>query len=208
MTEKIRLPESQKIQEACAVLGVSLHPSHLQGTLSALLSGAVAISDRAWVDAMLPNFVDAKNPVQQRAYECLLELFSTTKSLFDSNCFEFKVLLPEDEAPLYERIEAISTWTEGFLATLKILGIDLQKAPTPELQEAFNHLMNVICLEYDPEDEADEEAEKAYAELEDYLRIVVQGVYQARNQFSASGSSQVKEKKLQKGGAQPLRRKN
>lgn len=207
MTEKIVLPKFQKVQEALASLGVLVHPSHMHGTLSALLCGSVAISERAWVDAMLPNFVDAKNPSQQAAHECLTQVFINTKALFDSTCFEFKVLLPDDEEPLCDRIEAISTWAEAFLSTLKVLGIDLQKAPSPELQEAFNHLVGLICLEYDPEDEADEEAEKAYVDLEEYLRWVVQLLYQSRSKFVRNGGSQVKEKKPQKGFGQSIRRK-
>ena len=45
----------------------------------------------------------------------LLRLFEQTRDLLGSDEFEFDLFLPEDEALLGERLEALSSWCQGFL---------------------------------------------------------------------------------------------
>lgn len=101
----------------------------------------------------------------------------------------YGILLPGDSAPIANRIQAIADWCQGFLIGLgKRDGLDLMQIPG-EAGEAVRDMMTISQLEDDDDDLEDKE--RSLAEIEEFLKIGVQLVYEelhpARSNPTASG---------------------
>ena len=103
--------------------------------------------------------------VLQQAWE------HTTESLDASEC-TFDLMLPDDEEPLVQRTAALGSWCHGFLAGLGLAGVgDHHKSLSGDAREFLDDVQEMSRIESDPDE--DDEAEAAYAELVEYLRVGV-----------------------------------
>jgi len=90
--------------------------------------------------------------------------------------FEFSPLLPDEDAPLDERVEALAGWCRGFIDGLIAAGVSDPAALPGEAGEFLRDLQSIG--EAEPPETPNEEDERAYAELVEYLRAGVGHVYE------------------------------
>lgn len=103
---------------------------------------------------------------------CLTALHEQTQQLLESIDFEFDLLLPEDDAPLPERADALSYWCKGFLYGL---GAAKQKGEASDsYQEVLNDMNAIAQLDSDAEGET---AEEDFLQVTEYVRAAVQTVW-------------------------------
>ena len=90
----------------------------------------------------------------------------------------FVPLLPEDEAPLPQRVEALAQWCAGFLyglASKPGLQLETLSAEARELVEDFTQISGAGLG--DDDQSQGETEEQAYAELVEYVRVGVQLIF-------------------------------
>ena len=150
-----------------AVLNQSTHATAAEahGLLCGLLCLDGGISSDEWLDYLFGGEGEANE--QDR--ELLDALFETSRRQLDEFDFSFDLLLPEDEAPLAERADALGEWCGGFLAGLgyRAEGVEWSEECTDILRD----LAEISRLDPDaPEDGG----EPAYTELAEYVRVAVQ----------------------------------
>ncbi len=87
--------------------------------------------------------------------------------------FELPLLLPEEDAPFVERLQALCSWCQGFLYGLALSGQSLQQIRSPEAKEAFADILEIAKLPPAPADEASdlEEAEEQLMAVMDYVPV-------------------------------------
>lgn len=85
----------------------------------------------------------------------------------------FDLLLPDDEEPLAARAEALAQWCQGFIAGLAMGGVKQGGDNVDEVMRDFATLAQA-----GHEGAAEEEDERAYAELCEYVRVGAQLVYE------------------------------
>ncbi len=100
--------------------------------------------------------------------------------------FGFALLLPPDDAPLSERAESVSDWCQGFLQGIFHGGDNLPEGSSGPVHEAVADIREIGHLEIDRDDP--EGSEKALAEVEEYLRVAAQLVYDELQPAPATGS--------------------
>jgi hypothetical protein len=83
--------------------------------------------------------------------------------------FRFSPLLPADDEPIGERVEALAEWCSAFLAGFSALG---DTGISEGEAEIIEDLSAISCAEKDQDDD-DEEAERSYAEIVGYLKVTV-----------------------------------
>ena len=81
----------------------------------------------------------------------------------------FAPLLPDDAQPLWLRTRALADWSAGFLYGLGLAEVEASAGRSDELGEVLRDLSEINRA--DPDTEAGEEDEYAYAELVEYLRV-------------------------------------
>jgi len=109
--------------------------------------------------------------------EALLELYAVAAEQLDDEQLRFGIWLPDDDEPLERRTDALAQWCSGFLAALGS-GMEGQlETLSAEAGEALADLAEIARADAgDEEPEAAavaEDEEQAYAEIVEYIRVVV-----------------------------------
>jgi len=156
------LPDWSEILAECRRLQLGVVPSELHGGLSGWLSGG-GDDPGGWVQAVL---VDDEAPVPA-ADAPLARLFEATASQLDAPDFGFSLLLPDADASLFERSEALFAWCRGFVG-----GYGLAAGDADISEEGHDALGELVRLAAETgQSEGDEEDESALMELEEFVRV-------------------------------------
>ena len=159
-----RLPGFDQVDAALVRCGIGIDVAELHGLLAGYLSAGGPLSAGNW---LAPLQVDA-DAVQVSADRDLSDLFAATREALDDGQFGFDLLLPEEHAPLSERIDALFDWCRGFVGAF---GLAAGHAPklSEEGEEALADLVRLAAAV--PEEDGDEEDEDALAEIEEFVRV-------------------------------------
>ncbi len=168
-------PTFLAVQSALRLLGSLGEASQIHGLLCAFFACGVKLKRQAWMNSLLTGNIDKSDPELVQAQEDLTELFIQTEAAFGQEEFSIELVLPDEEIVLIQRIEALAEFATGFVMGLNLTGINLKNNPNSTLQEAFDDMMNISCLV--PQDESGEEAEKAFMELSEYVRLAMVHIY-------------------------------
>ncbi len=168
-------PSFDDIQSALSLLGSLGEAAQTHGLLCAFFACGVKLKRQAWINSLFTGNLDKSDPELIKAQEDLTQLFIQTEEAFGQEDFNLKLILPDDEVVLIERIEALAEFSKGFVLGLNLTGIDLKTNSNSVLQEAFDDMLNISCLV--PQDEEGEEAERAFIELSEYMRLAMIQIY-------------------------------
>lgn len=161
------------IADVFLFLGAVVAPAEWHGYICAQLATGQQQND-AQILADALQFVDSqKEPTAEQA-TVLLEAYRELRREFADGGYAIELLLPDDSYELLQRVEAMADWASGFLSGFAEAKIELND----ELEEMINDLTAISQLTVDDEDE-DEEAEKAFFEISEYLRMVAASIYAA-----------------------------
>lgn len=108
----------------------------------------------------------------------LSELHQSTLGQINDPFGEFQLLLPDDDDDLEERAEALAAWCLGFVYGLAAGGISEQNELPEDTQELLLDFIEISCAGHDiggPDDDSasDEEDERAFVEIVEYVRTGV-----------------------------------
>src|SRR5688572_9664353 len=121
------LPPHAEVTAQLHALAVGMDASELHGSLCGYLSGGGEAPGRAdWIARMLAD----PEAVTVAPDSALDHMFTATAELLDAPDFGFEMLLPDDDAPVAERGEALLGWCRGFLG-----GFGLSAGSDPPLSE-------------------------------------------------------------------------
>lgn len=133
-----------------------------------MATGMLCINEKAgsayWITELLHN----ASPLIDEDKNLLVRLFEETRSLLASDEFEFDLLLPEEDASLVERAEALKSWCRGFL-----FGVGSGASASTwskDVREIMKDITEFTKLDANAEGEEDE---FALVEITEYLRSAV-----------------------------------
>lgn len=166
-------------------LGLSLDPAECHGCLCGLLCATDAVQGAAWVNQVLagklglpePGAAPHQNGAEVEERTALLILYKETAGQLDDPNYGFSPLLPDDEQPLRQRVEALSRWCQGYLLGLGLGGVQEQSGLSGESHEVMRDFVEISRLGHG-EDGENEEDEAAFAEIVEYVRMAVLLVYE------------------------------
>jgi len=175
--------EPEKLEHQLKSNGIEADAAEAHGELCgrACLAGAAAI--RPWQQALMEE-VDPDDVLAQECNRSLETLAADTLLKLEAGDLGFEPLLPDDEQPLRQRTAALADWCHGFMQGLVIGGggdqgsvSDLLGETLPsEILDDFSEITKAGFLTDDAGEES-EEAEQAYAELVEYVRVSAQLIY-------------------------------
>ncbi len=156
-------------------------PAELQGLLLGSLCGQAQPSMTEWV-SMAKEFMDVQpEPADAEdlsslvlALEAMYEL--AQRAITDEN-YGLRLLLPEDECTLPQRIQSLSLWVQGFLYGVGSMGVD-HEDKDGVIHETLEDLRQIA--QADDEVEQVEENEVYYVQLVEYVRVLVLNMYALR----------------------------
>ena len=189
-TEDTTMPDYQRINEALKTLQALSEASESHGLLCALFCVGAEISQGAWIDSMLSGQVQEGDIMVKDATNALNSLFEKTRLQYESDFFEFELLLPGEKESFHKRIGALAMWAQGFLAGIGLMGVDLNSSYSAEVREAIEDLTKISRLQFDDEQLGDDEDESAYAELVEYAKVASMLLHSECRMISSQRESQ------------------
>ena len=162
----------EQLEELFFALKINADPSGFHGFLCGrLCCGVVGLEDLTtlsvqWLGLDEEQYDDAENALQDFFQSALVNLEDLE--------FLFQPVLPDDELPLPERLLAVSQWCGNFISGLGE-GMGGEFEMSEEGKEALEDIAAIAQISTDLEIE--EDAERDYAELVEYIRIAVQLVF-------------------------------
>ena len=157
-----------------APLGTLNSPSELHGLLCGKLAGGATIKETQWLLGAV-EFLDFVAAPDERVRDALSRLYHITNEQLQSQ-MGVKLMLPDDDNLLSERLRALSEWCHGFLSGFGSVDHQGKRVINDEYQEMLQDIASIVQIEAD--DEEDEpSAEADYMEVTEYLRVVVSSLY-------------------------------
>lgn len=147
------------------------------------LSGALCADDdypwSRWLIELAPE--PGHDEVLGAPSSVIRALFNSTAESLRAEGMSFMPLLPDDDAPLAVRTEALAQWVQGFLYGLAAGEIGRRAdlpATVAEVLRDFAEISRATLDQQGEVPEADAEAdEEAFAEVHEFVRVGVQLVY-------------------------------
>ncbi len=168
--DNLPLPGYDEIDQILTAIESIARPTEIHGLMTANLCGAV-MNDAALVPPLLGQV--ELDELERAAFQ---QLYQVTDQRLQHLEFDFALLLPDDEAPLAERAEAMSAWCQGFLTGLKQYEIDETVLQSEDCQDALHRFMDLAILDYETV-AVGEDDEKAFFEMSEYVRLAVLMIY-------------------------------
>ncbi|MFE8070667.1 UPF0149 family protein [Marinobacteraceae bacterium S3BR75-40.1] len=155
------------------------HPCELHGALAGQLAAGERLSSERWEELALEHLgTEQLKPAEGEAPDpqaFLHAAYARVLASLQSEQMSFRLLLPDDRAPLEQRLEALGAWTRGFLEGMAVAaGEQLKRAPD-DIRELVRDLVAITQVE--PDEDDSEEGEQQFAEVAEYVRIGVLNVF-------------------------------
>lgn len=139
--------------------------AELQGALCGLLC-MNALADRAsWYSSLFEGYAP-----DEQAQQDLAHLFDATIQSLNSLDFDFQMALPDDNAPLSSRLNAMVDWCQGLVFGLGSSGLSNETELTDDSQEYITDVIKISQVSFDDIEDTEEENNN-FEELIEYLRM-------------------------------------
>jgi uncharacterized protein YgfB (UPF0149 family) len=187
------MPDYDRLRDSLADVGAVVAVAELHGGVCAALCTSDSHTAARWLRDCLDDQRLAA-PTADVARE-LDELIGASLRMLGDEELTFEPLLPADDAPLEERVQALALWCHGFLAGLGATAPGLRNRPgsdTAQLDEILRDFGEISRAGLS-EDEASgsDAADFALAEVHEYVRISVQLVYEQLGSYRAAAAREL-----------------
>ncbi len=146
---------------------VGVDVAEIQGVLCGMLAGGMNVDDRDWLKE-LPELINGGESFHKECVDAIIALYDLACQEFIEPDFALTLMLPDDASPINERGLALVSWVHGFLLGFGLHQADLTKC-SDEVKEALYDFSQIVRM--DEEMQEDEETEKAFFEVVEYVRI-------------------------------------
>jgi len=163
-----------ELEALCQQADLDFGAAECHGILSGLICVAGPIEQQhrltlLYSDADLNSIAEEDRALWNQLHEQTLQQLA-------SNELGFELLLPDDDVPLGQRTETLADWCRGFLYGISAADLKLGPELSDEVNEIVQDLTQISNAGYD-EDEGDNEGERAYMELVEYVRAGIMLIY-------------------------------
>ena len=153
-----------ELTRALATLRLGMGASDLHGSLT----GYLCAGGRAGADDWPAALELEPDPKADR--EILRRLYRDCRAHLDDPDLGFEPLLPESDAPVESRADALVEWCRGFLGGVGLSGTPM-KGLSPDANEVLADIGRIAASRFDYDDA--EEDESALSEVLEFVRVGV-----------------------------------
>lgn len=168
------LPPYDDIDLALEDIGAAGNAAAVHGLLTGLACTGTVHPEarlRVWLTDELDVDLDDVTFRELRRIDSILR-----RQLLDDD-LGFEMLLPEDELPLADRVAAMAEWCDGFLGGFGAGSAGRKDQELPEDVRMLLETIGEFARAEVGDDSADDEAERNYMELVEYLRIAALTIF-------------------------------
>ncbi len=158
----------------CDLAHLSASAAELHGQAAGLHLMPPVMPVEQWI-TMIRADAELTQPLAEEDQQLLMNLYQHVALALEQTDLSFQLLLPDDDAPLSQRLDALAQWVQGFLMGLGSAGVKNNQIHG-EVKETLSDLVEISQIESSQIEGAEaegEDAEKDYAELTEYVRMAV-----------------------------------
>ncbi len=161
-----KLVAYEELSSLCARLQLAMSGSELHGSLCGFLAcgGHIDHSPLAVL-----HIQSEENTLGARDQSMLALLVQQSINTLAADELIFQLLIPADDRPLSERVEALGDWCRGFLGGFGLAGSPAHARLSKEAQEILHDLGLLAAATFGLGD--DEEDEESFIELHEFVRM-------------------------------------
>ena len=166
-------PDYERLRESLAAAGAVVALAELHGGVCGALCAGGPAAARRWV-------TDSLDDIEQGASAAALvddleELIGTSSKMLEDEELKFEPLLPSDDAPLPEQVEALAVWCQGFLGGVGSTAPAHGPAESAALREVLRDFAEISRAGLSENEAAGEDQpDFALAQIHEYVRVSVQ----------------------------------
>ena len=164
-----KLPDFDSIQNALQKLGATADASESHGTLCGLLLDNSSIT--TWLKHSLEELPDRGDVLAAEGLQVLDQLFEHTREQLNTEDLSFELLLPDESVDLPVRLLGLSSWCQGFLYSIGVIGGSKIEALDSQSRECLSDLLEISKLDH--QEATSEEAEVQFTEICEHVRMSV-----------------------------------
>ncbi len=168
MQDSAALPSHSRFDQSLQSIGLDQGASEIHGVLCGLVCAGTSQAHVEWMEELFRDR-PADDLLAREARQMLGQLYLMTRQQIGDEGLEFSLLLPDDEASLELRAQALVSWCEGYLYGLGMAGVTEQQL-AGDAQEALRDISEFTRLDIDDLEEGERD-ESAYMELQEFLRV-------------------------------------
>jgi len=160
-----------------------LDPAELHGLLCGLLCLDAELDRNRWLTCARAALAD-NGEWSAQVSDLAAKLLEFGTAQMNACDWPVTPLLPDDDAPLRQRVDALGRWCHGLLYGLGLSETELRGVLSEESWEFLDDVTNIAQIGFDA-DETGETDETAYAEVVEYLRVGLLMIQQDIQQTAA-----------------------
>ncbi|MEH6551846.1 MAG: UPF0149 family protein [Pseudomonadales bacterium] len=187
------LPDFDDVDDWFLSLGSEASPAELHGQLCGLLAGGHVPQPNEWL-AQCATLMEVELLAGTPTAEGIGALVGITIDQFTAG-FDLELLIPESDAPLADRLEALAVWSQGFLTGFALAGNTQEswRQLSEESREVLTDLTSVAQIDSAGEEGEPEGTEEDFLEVAEYVRLGAVQVWLDLNPPQPGASSSVDE---------------
>jgi hypothetical protein len=182
-------PDIPQLDELLFRVDASLGASEAHGALCGMLCAQGATDASQWMLHVLGEHQDSSQTLRDIG-EQLLQIHQLSIEQMNDHDVEFELMLPDDDEPLEDRVEALGMWCQGFVYGLAVGGITEDTELPEDSKELIKDILEISRAGYVVDDEvevdADEDDEVAFMEVCEYVRMGILLIYEELQPLQSS----------------------
>jgi uncharacterized protein YgfB (UPF0149 family) len=176
-----------RLRESLAAAGAVVALAELHGGVCGALCAGGSDAARRWLKDSLDDADVGAAPAV--VADDLEELIGTSSKMLEDEELAFEPLLPSDEAPLAEQVEALAVWCQGFLSGV---GSTAPAAVDDALGEILRDFAEISRAALSEDEEAgQDQPDFALAQIHEYVRVSVQLAFEVLAPVRAEAAREV-----------------
>ena len=182
-------PDIPQLEDLLFEVDAALGGIESHGALCGMLCAQGSTEASQWLLHVLGEHEESNKPLQAVGKQ-LLQIYQIAVAQMNDTEADFELMLPDDDEPLEERVEALGIWCQGFVYGLAAGGIQ-EGADLPEdSDEIIKDILEISRAGYAIDDDAvvdiNEDDEEAFMEVCEYVRMGVLLVYEELQPLQSS----------------------
>lgn len=169
------LPDYADVTKILNAIESMMPAAEVHGMLCGFICAGQRMNGKAWFESVL-HAIEPHHGMSGLCRDMLLKLHEISHTQIRDIGFDFQLLLPDEDASLAMRAQAVGQWCQGFLGGLGFAGIQLDETEYVETQDILSRMVDIAQIDYQGLDFSEQD-EKAFFEVSEYVRMGVLMVY-------------------------------
>lgn len=167
----IERPDYHSLQRALQKADAGMSAAECHGSLCGIYCASGNIELENWLEQIFEE-LNLNDVLIKDASQLLVGLYKNTQQQLNDPEADFQLLLPDDEASLDARTEALADWCHGFTYGLAIGGLKEDRALPEDTAEIIRDMTEIARAGFESS-EITEAEEEAFMHIHEYVRMGV-----------------------------------